>query len=322
VLVGELPFAQDTTLPGRDLGDDERQEAHRVVGRENREPDHVADDDDHEHVLHRSAGLDRVAGELVAGHAVRELGERGSQPREPDGACSARRRGSFRGFSRGIVPDVPPIEAFGPSVAIGLILVIMLWFALGTQRNIRKGNELLRWLQGGLSILGRRTTLRWLGSSVVELGIVEPEAPFREATVAIVLEPRDVPLLWAFARSRGRRDFLIVRVNLARSPRFSMDVRDPSGWTGRPDQPDQAEDHRHAQDWPSGCVALVGQGADEATIQEAWSRLANASGGVWRLTVQPIVPHVEVHFRPPAREKAADGVLAPILELAATLARH
>ena len=84
-------------------------------------------------------------------------------------------------------------------------------------------------------MLGRRTTLRWLGSSAVELGIVEPEPPFREATVVIVLEPRDVAVLWAFARSRGRRDFVIVRANLAGRRGFSMDVRDPRGWTGRLD---------------------------------------------------------------------------------------
>jgi hypothetical protein len=217
---------------------------------------------------------------------------------------------------------MPPLDAFGPSVAIGLILVVMLWFALGTQRNIRKGNDLLRWLQGGLPILGRRTTLRWLGSSVVELGIVEPEAPFRQATVAVVLEPRDVPLLWAIARSRGRRDFLIIRVNLVRAPGFSVDVRDPRGWTGRLDDVDGVDDLGQAQDWPGGFVAHLGHGADEAAVRSAWSRLVKASGGVWRLTVQPIVPHVEVHFRPPPEHAAADAVLAPIRELASTLARH
>jgi hypothetical protein len=218
---------------------------------------------------------------------------------------------------------MPPLEAFGPSVAIGLILVVMLWFALGTQRNIRKGNELLRWLQGGLPTLGRKTTLRWLGSSAVELGIVDPQTPFRDATVVIVLEPRDVALLWAFARSRGRRDFVIIRANLVRAPGFSMDVRDPRGWTGRPEGPDRNDDHWRPQDWPGGGVALVGPGADEAAIRSAWSRLANASAGVWRLTVQPIVPHIEVHFRPRASEgTGADGVLAPIRELAASLARH
>jgi hypothetical protein len=218
---------------------------------------------------------------------------------------------------------MPPLEAFGPSAAIGLILVVMLWFALGTQRNIRKGNDLLRWLQGGLPMLGRRTTLRWLGSSAVELGIVEPQPPFREATVIIVLEPRDVAVLWAFARSRGRRDFVIIRANLVRAPRFSMDVRDPRGWTGHPEDPDQADDQPHAQAWPGGSIALVGPGADEAAVRSAWGRLASATGGVWRLTVQPLVPHVEVHFLPPAsKSTTADGVLTPIRELAATVAGH
>jgi hypothetical protein len=220
---------------------------------------------------------------------------------------------------------MPPLDAFGPSIAIGLILFVMLWFALGTQRNIRKGNDLLRWLEGGLPLLGRRTTMRWLGSSAVELGIVEPTPPFREATVVVVLEPRDVSLLWAFARSRGRRDFVIVRANLMRAPRFSMEVRDPRGWTGReePNGGDEASVGAGAWqtlDWPDGCVALTGPGADEATVRSAWDRLAEAGDGVWKLTVQPVVPHLEVHVRPPASQaRGADRLLAPIRDLATRL---
>ena len=219
---------------------------------------------------------------------------------------------------------MPPLEAFGPSAAIGLILVVMLWFALGTQRNIRRGNDLLRWLQGGLPMLGRRATLRWLGSSAVELRIVEPERPFREATVISVLEPRDVAVLWAFARSRGRRDFVIIRANLVRAPRFSVDVRDPSGWTGRPDRQEESDDWAEAQSWPGGSVARIGPGADESTVRSAWDRLSDITGGVWRLTVQPLVPHLEVHFRAPGPTggATADEVLTSIRELAASLAGH
>jgi len=220
---------------------------------------------------------------------------------------------------------MPPLEAFGPSIAIGLILFVMLWFALGTQRNIRKGNDLLRWLQGGLPLLGRRTTMRWLGSSAVELGIVEPAAPFREATVVVVLEPRDVGVLWAFARSRGRRDFVIVRVNLVRAPRFSMEVRDPRGWTGR-GEPDTADGSGGGADewqtlaWPGGCVARAGPGADAAAVRSVWDRLTDAGAGVWMLTVQPVVPHLEVHVRPPATDTSgADRLLAPIRDLAMSL---
>ena len=219
---------------------------------------------------------------------------------------------------------MPPLEAFGPSVAIGLILFVMLWFALGTQRNVRKGNDLLRWLQDGLPFLGRRTTMRWLGSSAVELGIVEPAAPFREATVVVVLEPRDVGVLWAYARSRGRRDFVIIRVNLIRAPRFSMEVRNPRGWTGRTDPAggDLASDDPgwHELDWPDGSIARSRTGADERAVRSAWEQLAEVSGGVWKLTVQPVVPHLEVHLRPPATvAHGADELLAPIRDLAARL---
>jgi len=213
---------------------------------------------------------------------------------------------------------MPPLEAFGPSVAIGLILLVMLWFALGTQRNIRKGNDVLRWLQDGLPILGRRTTVRWLGSSAVELTIVEPLEPFRDATVVVVLEPRDVGLLWAFARSRGRRDFIIVRASLRRPPRFSADAGDPAGWTGRIDT--VTDPGWRQAEWSDGVVAQLDASADETLVREAWQRLAALTGGIWRLTIQPVVPHLEVHVRPPERGSVtADRLLTAVVDLARRL---
>jgi hypothetical protein len=222
---------------------------------------------------------------------------------------------------------MPNAEALWPAVLIALVLVVMLWFTFGTQRNIRKGNALLAWLQdGGLPVLGRRATLRWLGSSAVELVIAEASPPFRDATVVVVLEPRDVGLLWAFARSRGRRDFLIVRANLRRAPRFRLDAGDPGGWTGRLDSPSEdvrAGDADRRLAWPGNGLAVAGPGADDELARRAWERLARVSEGVWRLTIQPVTPHLEVHLRPPATERvSADRVIAPIRDLAAELAAH
>ena len=42
---------------------------------------------------------------------------------------------------------MPDLSAFGGSLAVALLVAVMLWFALGTQRNIRRGNALLGWLQ-------------------------------------------------------------------------------------------------------------------------------------------------------------------------------
>ena len=220
---------------------------------------------------------------------------------------------------------MPPLEAFGPSLAIGLILFVMLWFAIGTQRNVRLGNDILRWLQSGLPLIGPRTTLQWLGSSAVQLRIADAKPPFRDAEVIVVLEPRDVAVLWWYARARGRRDFVIVRANLIRAPRFSADVRDPAGWTSRDDPPafEPPDDNQGAKplDWPDG-RATIGPGADEAAMRIAWAGLRGASTAVWRLTVQPVVPHLEVQLRLGPRDSTtADQALRPIRELAEAITR-
>src|SRR5574340_554342 len=96
---------------------------------------------------------------------------------------------------------------------VGVLLVVG-WFAVGTHFNVRKGEDALRWLQDGLPLVGEKTTLHWLGSSVVELKIQQAKAPFRQAEVLVVLEPRDVAPLWGLARLRGRRDLFIFRGSL------------------------------------------------------------------------------------------------------------
>src|SRR5881396_1229899 len=73
------------------------------------------------------------------------------------------------------MPDLGPLV---PALAIALLALVLIWFALGTQLNVRRGNRVLAWLQEGLPALGPRATLRWLGSSVAALSIVQPAAPY------------------------------------------------------------------------------------------------------------------------------------------------
>jgi len=204
------------------------------------------------------------------------------------------------------------------SLLVLAVVVVLLWFALGTGRNIRKGNELLRWLQGGLPLLGRRTTLRWLGSSAVRLEIVDPVAPFREAEVVVVLEPRDVGVLWAWARAHRRRDFLIVRARLERAPRFELEVADLHGWTGRDAMRDMDPEAWSFADWTDPPIRVAhGPGADPAATRRMWDRLAGASGGIWRLSIRRAPPHLEVHVLPPdTGAVTAEGLFRTVAELA------
>ncbi len=66
-------------------------------------------------------------------------------------------------------------------VAIAAVALVA-WFAAGTIGNVRRGRELMRWMQDGLPVLGGRTTVRWLGSTAVEMVIRDGKAPFASLT--------------------------------------------------------------------------------------------------------------------------------------------
>jgi hypothetical protein len=186
---------------------------------------------------------------------------------------------------------------------IGIIAVaVVAWFAAGTIWNIRKGRELMRWMQDGLPVLGERTTVRWLGSSVVEMAIREGNAPFANATLVIFLEPRDMPWMWPLARIRGRRDMLIVRGVLRRTPTEEFEALDPASWSARevrgrlpPGWPERQAGGRmvvhHATDAAAASSAVLLKEAQEAGLI------------VKRLSVRRTEPNFQLHVAIPDRER-------------------
>jgi hypothetical protein len=218
---------------------------------------------------------------------------------------------------------MPDPSAFLPALLIVLLAVVMVWFAFGTQRNIARGDRMLAWLQDGLPALGPRTTLRWLCSSVAELRITEPRAPYREAVVLVVLEPRDLGALWALARSRGRRDFIVLRLSLVRAPRWAADLIDPLSWTAAHRRVDDIE-LEPAEVWTDAAgrgIRIAGdEHADLAALRAHWNALGRHTGGAWRISVRSTVPHLEVHLLPPDPDRHdARALLGEVASLAATV---
>jgi hypothetical protein len=113
------------------------------------------------------------------------------------------------------------------------VIVFVGWFALGMIFNVRRGNAVARWLQEGLPLVGEKTTLRWLGTSGVELKIQHPRKPMLSVEIFILLEPRDIPFLWGYFHARGRRDILIVRCQLPSHPALQLEAADARAWTAR-----------------------------------------------------------------------------------------
>jgi hypothetical protein len=209
------------------------------------------------------------------------------------------------------------------SVVTAVLVVFMLWFAFGTQHNIRRGNSFLRWLQGGLPLIGRRASLRWMGSTAVQLDIKEPEEPFSHAEIVIVLEPRDLGWLWAWSRRRGRRDFLILRGRLRRAPRLELEAGGPRGWTGQDRVGKLDWDAWEKGDWGDADLQVAhSRDADTDAVHRIWKELSEVSGGVWRLSVRRDEPHLEVHLLPPDTEEVgAEKILRTFRELGRSVMR-
>jgi len=159
----------------------------------------------------------------------------------------------------------------------------------------------MRWMQEGLPLLGSRTTVRWLGSTAVEMVIGEARAPFTGATLVIFLEPRDLPW-WPLSRVRGRRDTLIIRGTLRQAPVLEFEALDPHSWSGRDALP------RVPREWPvrEGGIAVHYEGAP--ALERADALLARAQGAgmrLARLSVRRAEPHFQLHLSLPDRQRPA-----------------
>jgi len=183
-----------------------------------------------------------------------------------------------------------------PSLAIFILVVILIvgGFALGTHRNVRRGHDAMHWAQDGLPLVGEKTTLRWLGSSVVQLNIQSAKRPFRQAEVLFVLEPRDIAPLWWLARARGRRDLFIFRSRLHKLPNFEFEALEPSAWSAR-----GRVTHLRSQKWqrvPAGKL-LVAYAPETLPTSNRLLDVAALSGcPLLRLSIQRSDPNFEVHW--------------------------
>jgi hypothetical protein len=180
-------------------------------------------------------------------------------------------------------------------------LALLGWFVAGTIWNVRRGHELMRWMQGGLPLLGERTTVRWLGSTAAEMVIRQARPPFEEATVVIFLEPRDVPWMWALSRGRGRRDTLIVRGRLRTPPRADLEVLDRASWSGRDALRSMGEGEWSVREPSAGQgLATFYRAPASLSRADAMLELSTRAGlTVRRLSLRQGEPHLQIHVDPP-----------------------
>jgi hypothetical protein len=184
--------------------------------------------------------------------------------------------------------------SLGLAAFIFAVIFVVGWFAVGTHYNIRKGHAVMRWLQEGLPLVGEKTTLRWLGSSVLELKIQQAKPPFRHAEVLVVLEPRDVAPLWGLAHLRGRRDLFIFRAVLRTQPQVELEALDPTSWPPH-ELTDRAKNYWTPLSAAPPLIAYAPGNLPAAG--ELLRKAAFEDCPLQRLLIRRTEPNLEVHWR-------------------------
>ena len=201
------------------------------------------------------------------------------------------------------------------SILVIAVIIVIGWFAIGLLFNLRRGDNLLKWMQPGLARIGARTTFRWLGTSVAELGIRQAKNPFRSLDTLLVLTPRDVFWMQALAALQGRRDTVIFRGMLSTPPFVELELADPKSWTGRSALHQATLRNWEKQDF-QGLQLMAPRGALDLaarTVERMNAPLGKLSARYARLSLRRSAPTDVGQFLPQGspghseRTRSADG---------------
>lgn len=101
----------------------------------------------------------------------------------------------------------------GTVAVIALSVVLLLWYVGGHLYNRRKGRWLRQWVERGLEEMGEEWQGGWLGSPASGARILVHRAhpPFQRMEVTLLLENREIPILWLADRLQGKKDALILK---------------------------------------------------------------------------------------------------------------
>ena len=184
------------------------------------------------------------------------------------------------------------------TIVIVAVTIFMGWFAIGMIYNLRRGDKILKWMQDGLPLIGQRTTFRWLGTSVAEMGIAKARRPFQRMDVLLVLKPRDVFWMTIIALFQGRDDVLIFRAALSTAPLLDLELADPKTWSGREALGRVTKRGWEGTDYhglrlmaPKGLLGLA-----QETLDQLDSPMQSFAPRYIRLSLRKTAPNLEIHL--------------------------
>ena len=121
----------------------------------------------------------------------------------------------------------PPSDQLGLGLAVGLGLALIAWYLVGNELMRRRARRLALWSKRVVDPLGGQQSVRWFSQQAFRLEVERTRAPFQAASITGLVESWDVPMVWLWNRLHGRRDMVLVQLQLRRQPLWGFEVYRP-----------------------------------------------------------------------------------------------
>jgi hypothetical protein len=204
---------------------------------------------------------------------------------------------------------------------IAFCVLLIIWYIVGWQVNRRRGRRLLEWVLQGLRTFGGQITVSRLGTSGFQVNVRETQPSFKRIETTILLESREILLLWIFNLLRGDTDYLVFKGTLRASPRGEVEVVKKKGRLARRVLKGLDEKAWTRQETAGGLV-IACRGKQGRQQADAISHLVeDLSPRLLRLSLSKKAPHLLVSLSL-ARldEQSALLLLSSLQDLARTVA--
>jgi hypothetical protein len=203
---------------------------------------------------------------------------------------------------------------------IAFCILLVIWYVVGWQMNRRRGRHLLKWTLQGLQPFGDKITVSRLGTSGFQVNVKKAQTPFKRIETTILLEPREILLLWIFNLLRGGTDYLVFKSALRASPRGEVEVVKKKGRLARQVLKGLEERAWTRQETADGLVMSC-QGKQGQRQADAISHLVdNLSPRLLRLSLSKKAPHLLVSLSLAGLdEQSALLLLSSLQDLAQTV---
>jgi hypothetical protein len=173
-------------------------------------------------------------------------------------------------------------------------ILLVIWYVVGWQMNRRHGRRLLEWALQGLQAFGGKITVSRLGTSGFQMNVKKAQSPFKRIETTVLLEPREILLLWIFNLLRGGADHLVFKSTLRASPRGEVEIVKKRGRLTRQVLKELDERAWTRQETPGGLVVAYQDKRGRRQADAISHLVEDLSPRLLRLSLSKKAPHLLV----------------------------